>query len=328
MNFSLSFAVRRRAFTLVELLVVIAIIGILVALLLPAVQEARESGRRMSCQNNLKQMSLAVINYEDTYKRVIAGSTGKYTSINGYKGATSSNFTPWPDPGSTGYPYGHFNWPAFILPFMEHQNLYDRIDFEVQAFTPFLFEGGSTRVDQGHANNRYAATNQPKSFTCPSAHRVRPENEQKDYGINYGTGACCPERSQVNMDGVAFVNSWLPLSQILDGTSNTFLFLEFGHFGNHSSTLYNKGSNPFFFQHHTSEGYVTCAEHDGTPTPPNSSKIIKNSFHNHRGSHSDHRGGVQTSYLDGSVHFVRDNVDYRVYRAYFTRAGGETTTQP
>lgn len=310
-----------RGFTLVELLVVIAIIGVLVALLLPAVQEARESSRRMSCQNNLRQMSLAVLNYEDVNKRIMAGSTGP---MNG----NSSFPSGWSDPRVGGCcPYGHFGWAAQILPFMEYQNLYEQIDWSVPAYTEFLWENGSQYGPTGSTNNRYAANNMPKTFTCPSAHRVRPTNEQKDYGVNYGTGTCCPERSQANMDGVAFVRSHLLLADILDGTSNTYLFLEYGHFGNHSWTAYNKGSNPFFFVHHSSEGYVSCSEHDGTPTPPNSSKVVKSSYSNHRGSHSDHRGGVQVSYLDGSVHWVSDNVNFPIYRAYFTRAGGEAVPE-
>ena len=84
-------------------------------------------------------------------------------------------------------------------------------------------------------------------------------------------------------------------------------------------------------QHHASEGYVTSNEHDGTPVPPNEVKLGRGnavSAQNHRGSYSDHRGGVQVSYLDGSVHFIRDNVDFKTYRSYFTRAGAETFAEP
>jgi hypothetical protein len=104
--------------------------------------------------------------------------------------------------------------------------------------------------------------------------------------------------------------------------------MEYSHFGNHSWSYYNKGSNPFFFVHHTSEGYVSCQEHDGKPTPPNSSKVRKDTFQNHRGSHSDHRGGVQASYLDGSIHWIPENIDFKVYRAYFSRNGGEAVPHP
>lgn len=319
----------RRGFTLVELLVVIAIIGILVALLLPAVQEAREASRRTSCQNNLKQIALAVINYHDVNLRIVPGSTGPVPA----DPAMDPSFPAgWNDTRAcTSCPYGHFGWAALILPFMEFQNLYERIDFSVPAFTPYMFEQGVVHLDQGNAANKYAATNMPRSLTCPSAHRVRPESEQKDYGINYGSaGNCCPERTQAGMNGVAYLNSALPLAEVLDGTSNTFLFLEFAHFGNHSWSEYNKGSNPFFFVHHSSEGYVTCRNDDGsrTPTPPNSSKVVKSTFYNHRGSHSDHRGGVQAAYLDGSVHWIPDNVSFKVYEAYFSRNGGEAVPDP
>ncbi|MEX1028319.1 MAG: DUF1559 domain-containing protein [Candidatus Paceibacterota bacterium] len=116
----------RRGFTLVELLVVIAIIGILVALLLPAVQAAREAARRMSCGNNLKQIALALHNYHDTYKtfptirggQLRTGGTQPFGSnVGSYPGCPS-----WIN--STGY-----SWRALILPFVEQQPLHDSIDF-------------------------------------------------------------------------------------------------------------------------------------------------------------------------------------------------------
>ena len=93
----------RRAFTLVELLVVIAIIGILVALLLPAVQAAREAARRTSCTNNIRQLGLALVNYHDAHKTLPFGS--------GYLNARTGT------------------WVSAILPYMEEQSLYDRFDF-------------------------------------------------------------------------------------------------------------------------------------------------------------------------------------------------------
>jgi prepilin-type N-terminal cleavage/methylation domain-containing protein len=306
-------------FTLVELLVVIAIIGILVALLLPAIQAARESSRRGQCANNIKQLSLACQNYHDTYHVLPPGSTGPVAGDGTGHPAFPSGWSQDTKVGGC-CPWGHFSWSAVILPFVENQNLYDTINLSVPAYAQTIMEAGVNRGPAGNPTNKYASQNAPPGFVCPSAHRVQPPNEYKDYAVNYGTGTCCPERAKAGMDGVAFVNSFLPLSAVTDGTSSTFLFLEQAHFGNHSWVNYNEGTNEFIWVHHVSQGYVTCAEHDGTPTPPNSH------LYNHRGAHSDHPGGVQTSMVDGSVRFLTNHIDFAVYRATFTRMGGEAVS--
>ena len=298
-------------FTLIELLVVIAIIGLLIALLLPAVQASREAARRSQCGNNLKQITLASLNYADVHKVLPPGSIGK---MNG-----NSDFpSGWGDPTYGNWlPYGHFGWPVPLLPFVEQQSLYDVIDLSVPAYAESIPENGTDRGPGGDPKNKFAANNMPSLFVCPSAHRVKPETQFKDYGINSGTGACCPERTQDGMDGIAFVKSHLDLKKISDGTSKTLAFIEFAHFGSHSWVDYDQGANNFFFVHHISEGYVNCAEYDGTPTPPNSTT------YNHRGAHSGHPGGVQATMVDGSVFWIADTIDYAVYRAMFTRAGND-----
>jgi prepilin-type N-terminal cleavage/methylation domain-containing protein len=308
----------RPAFTLVELLVVIAIIGILMALLLPAVQSAREAARKTQCANNLKQLGLAVTLYANKVGAYPSGSTGKWNG-------NSSFPAPWADPNSGGLPFGHFSWSALILPYCEQQNLYDRLNLNVPAYANDIVENSSWGPQRGPAGdpaNKFVSENTPEFFVCPSAHRVKPNTQFKDYGINYGTGTCCPERTQLmsgsnHFDGIAYLRSGVPTALVRDGLSNTFMLLEFAHFGNHSWVDYNKGTNQFIFVHHVSQGYVTCAEHDGTPTPPNSNKW------NHRGTHSDHVGGVQAVMCDGRMAWVSNHIDFTAYRSMFTKSGGE-----
>jgi prepilin-type N-terminal cleavage/methylation domain-containing protein/prepilin-type processing-associated H-X9-DG protein len=320
---------RQRGFTLVELLVVIAIIGILVALLLPAVQSAREAARRGACLNNLKQLALAVSLYDDQNKRLPPGSTGKVTGAE----ASYSFPSPWSDPNGN-LPWGHFSWAAVILPYMEGQNIYNSIDFNVPAYAESIAEDagwGKERGPSGNAKNKQAAQSQPGSFVCPSAHTamnlpssIRRQAMFKDYGINAGSGnsQCCAERNGPH-DGLAWVRSSVRLGEVLDGTSNTFLFLEFAHNAGHSWTNPEAGTNQFFWVHHISQGYVTAAEYGGSPPfPPNLT------FLNTRGAFSDHPGGVNAAYLDNHVGFISNNIDTRLYGRLFTREGQEVVQLP
>jgi prepilin-type N-terminal cleavage/methylation domain-containing protein len=329
MNLSLSLscncALRRRmrtGFTLVELLVVIAIIGVLVALLLPAVQAAREASRRSSCGNNIKQLTLAFQNYHDTLNVMPPGN--QWTSA---LYGTDSN------PGSQ--ITGSFGWPAFILPFMEGSTIHEKINFGVPAYVQSIgdYRNGTIRT-LGNAANQLAANSQPKTFVCPSARRVSlsTRTSHKDYAINGGVcDSCCVERNGSQMDGMGFLNSAVPLREVTDGTSNTFMLLELANWAPHSwcgcrtggptglGTSVPEPCNPFFFVHHQSQGYVCSNEGVARPLPPND--VYKA---NTRGAFSDHPGGVQTSMVDGSVRFIRDSIDFTVYRASFTRGGGES----
>lgn len=137
---------RPTAFTLVELLVVIAIIGILVALLLPAVQSAREAARRSQCQNNLKQLGLALLNHHDVY------------------GYFPESQTAAGEANGSGCEAGYYSWHSRILPFLEENPLYDSIDFDVNM------AGSCDSGDQinfDHPNARAAAT-VVSAFLCPS----------------------------------------------------------------------------------------------------------------------------------------------------------------
>lgn len=186
---------RKSAFTLVELLVVIAIIGILVALLLPAVQSAREAARRSSCQNNLKQLGLALHNYESAHKRFPAGQAMGF-GVNGNQGCLGTL--------------------PMILPFIEESNLQDALDFSKGSY------------DQ--PNYTVTAT-QPEIIVCPSEQRqVNLEAGWTNYHANAGSwsaiagwdgvfGPIIEEAGHRPLQGIK-------LARILDGTSNTVALSE------------------------------------------------------------------------------------------------------
>ncbi len=313
---------RRPAFTLVELLVVIAIIGVLVALLLPAVQSAREAARRGQCQNNLKQLSLAALLYADAFAALPSGSTGAWDETRGFP-------APWNEPNSGCCPFGHFSWSALILPFIEAQAVYDQIDFSMPAYARSLPEsnrgwGGPERGPAGSEANAIAASLQPSTFVCPSAHRVQPVNEHKDYAINAGTGlsGCCIDRNGPH-DGVAWMRSGVEFQDIGDGTSNTYLFMECAHWAPRGWVDPETGSNPFLFVTHNSNGMVIAYTAIG-PGPPN---FRKQDAFNTRGAYGSHVGGVVVSYVDGRVGFAGDYIDFNVYAAQHTREGGEVVDE-
>jgi prepilin-type N-terminal cleavage/methylation domain-containing protein/prepilin-type processing-associated H-X9-DG protein len=305
----------RKGFTLIELLVVIAIIAILIGLLLPAVQKVREAAARTQCSNNLKQLALAFHNYHDSKGTLPPGSSGGMNRNNDFP-------PPWADPHYGGsLPWGHHSWAAHILPYVEGDNLYKTIDFTQPAYADEIWEdlsGTGTPVQRGPAGavvNRTAADSMPKLFACPSARRGSIDNppltRQKDYGVNGGTGACCPERTSANMDGLFWVNSSVRLVEISDGTSNTFLLLEKGNWYDQSWLPDSYGSNHFLFVHHPSQGYVQGY------TSPNSDAW------NNRGPQGPHPGGVMVALGDGHIAFVTNGINASTYRALFTRAGGD-----
>jgi prepilin-type processing-associated H-X9-DG protein len=117
---------------------------------------------------------------------------------------------------------------------------------------------------------------------------------------------------------MGFVGSKLKLADVLDGTSNTLYFVEYAHFGSHSWTEYDAGSNQFFWVHHTSQGYVT------TQDPPNLDPKLAAIAFNHRAAHSEHPNGVQATMVDGHLRWISDHISTRIYASMGTRKGGES----
>jgi prepilin-type N-terminal cleavage/methylation domain-containing protein len=195
--------VSRSAFTLVELLVVIAIIGILVGLLLPAVQSAREAARRMSCQNNIKQLGLALHNYESTYKMFPPSSVAT--------GGSASQ--PW-------------SGVSFMLPYLEGNSTFQLINFSTG------YHDGANKAN--FPPNGVAAVRVPM-LLCPSEPEDRPrlntttnlpEHYPLNYVLNVGRYLVYNPVNQADGGGAFAVNAKIKPANFLDGLSNTLAFAE------------------------------------------------------------------------------------------------------
>lgn len=320
-----SLSIRRRAFTLVELLVVIAIIGILVGLLLPAVQAAREAARRMQCTNNMRQVMLAALNYESTFKRLPASRISSTSNLLG--------------------PASSISVHARLLPYMEQNQIFQLINFGVEWNHPL--------------NDAARLTNVP-TFRCPSdpsSDIPATAGGINNYYVNSGTvplwsrTIANPMPQVPNNDGVFYRDSFLKLAAITDGLSNTAGISErlTGDFNQNRVSLrtdtFQPGTQPFTADQAYADCYATnltdlskqgfsdvgapwIRGHHSTSeyyhiSPPNGRSCMFPPGRIMTAANSQHVGTVNLAFCDGSTHTVPDSVDLTVWRAIGTRQGGE-----
>lgn len=322
---------KRFGFTLVELLVVIAIIGILVALLLPAIQAAREAARRMSCSNNLKQIGTAELNYEGV-KKVYPparpgpdATTANEVGLVGFPpGSRAAGKKGWERTGVSGF--------VLILPFMEEQALYDQFDIE-QGDGVWLSSKAGISPWRTAAKEKAIGT-RPSVMVCPSNLTEPKTTLYQDWGEIPATGTYAfsaghrgPHTSlnPVNACRIKHHNSGLHLyytrrsiKKITDGTSKTFSVGEIvaGH------TV--DSSNVWTYAYRYLDCYRTTNVALNTPPGVDAVSLPAddgNAANANGAFASHHPGGGHFLLADGHVDFITDDIDLNTYQEYSTIAG-------
>ncbi|QDU63067.1 Type II secretion system protein G precursor [Planctomycetes bacterium Pan216] len=304
--------VERMGFTLVELLVVIAIIGILVALLLPAVQQAREAARATQCRSRLKQIGVALHNYHDSHGQFPPGQIGQVHPRSGnpcFPGSGTANKTAFAP------------WTVLILPFLDEQARFEKFNYS-QRFS-------LSEADTGSTTNHALWAIPMEKLRCPSV----PLSLSKPYSSHYfgvqgggintaGNFFCRASNDSLrgfDLNGIMIINGSISLADVQDGASKVFAVGE---------TIYQTWSRT----DNKNFGWASSSnltEEWAFPTNLASTRTSNNALpadghsNQSRGFGSHHPGGAHFMMGDGSVRFVGDAVDFQTFRKTAIRNDGE-----
>lgn len=303
-SFSSSRTRRRRAFTLIEMMMVISIIAILIALLLPAVQQAREAARRVQCKNNLAQLGIAMHCYHQSFDMLPPGCINDIGPI-------------------INEPFGyHMSWIVQILPNQDQMVLFQQINFDVSVY---------------HADNALGAAGTAASFFLPSF--ACPSDPFDWTGVHNfpssyaGVTGGWDVPIDVDNEGLLFLNSSINHREIRDGASNTLLTGERRLDDFEQQDLGRRSGTGATLRHTAYPINARDAQNQGAgapwpppqiftdapPAPPADQAI--------GGFSSYHTGGAQFTVADGSVRFLSENIDPLVYQSLGNRADGQMPTE-
>ncbi|WP_397570362.1 DUF1559 domain-containing protein [Schlesneria sp. T3-172] len=285
----------RQAFTLIELLVVIAIIAALIALLLPAVQQAREAARRTQCKSQLRQIGLALHNYHDNFQAIPPGWVGVTSNQVDVQGVNG------------------WSWAARLLPQLDQSPLFNAINFGQSILAP----GNAAPRSNSVAVYRCPSDIGPRVWTITSAGTQTPlaeiagatysgvfGSDEIDFCNGLAPGLPC------RSDGLFYLNSFVRFVDVTDGLSNTLMVGE-------------RLSRPGAGWLYTWTGVVSGGENPivrilgDTDITPNRDLIHIDEFASY------HVGGAQFVLGDGSVRFISNSIDLRIYQGLASRASGE-----
>ena len=290
----------RAAFTLVELLVVIAIIGILIALLLPAVQAAREAARRLQCANHFKQIGIAMHTYHNAVRRF------PYGSVQWDEGNCTAT-----QHGRTGQ-YSGWAWSTYILPYLDQGAVYDQFDFSKNAYW--------------HEPHHLANREFIDTYLCPSDPHERVLVDSGSYlrlhavtnvsGVSDSWDHFCNGWSahRTDGDGVLFNQSEIAIRDISDGTSHTLMVGE----------VVGRGPAGGNWQQWWSMGNIMGTRNGINLYVPAHLDWSLDTL----GFASFHTGGCNFLCCDGSTHFISEDIDSHVLRSLTTRAGISNNPDP